>query len=235
MTSSSGRTKKLQNLKKPSCTQQYSVEIDRDVVMKQNQSTVNFTLGREQCALVGDSCGFKLEPEVQYKIMVRVETNETYADSEMFPFKLASETYVDIETLPLKVAKEKQLTMILIYVAVCCCLLLASGYLIHLIVRRIDERKTFRKHRTPKLNFSEDIATCEFKKFFALMTDNSNEKIEKEFEDIQKFSSLLPYIPKAGFEGSDRYRDIIPFDHNRVILDGDIENSYINASYINVS
>lgn len=71
------------------------------------------------------------------------------------------------------------------------------------------------------------------------MTANKNEKLIKEYKTIEADTAILEnYSFNAARQNSakNRYSNIHPFDHNRVVLsmdDGDTD--YINASYIDVS
>ena len=69
------------------------------------------------------------------------------------------------------------------------------------------------------------------------MTQNDNEKIKEEYKAINSFSDTLDkaFIASKANENLNRYKDIYPFDFNRVVLnDDEYENDYINASYVNV-
>lgn len=71
------------------------------------------------------------------------------------------------------------------------------------------------------------------------MTANKNEKLIKEYKTIEADTAILEnYSFNAARQNSakNRYSNIHPFDHNRVVLsmdDGDTD--YINASHIDVS
>lgn len=71
------------------------------------------------------------------------------------------------------------------------------------------------------------------------MTANKNEKLIKEYKTIEADTAILEnYSFNAARQNAakNRYSNIHPFDHNRVVLrmdDGDTD--YINASYIDVN
>lgn len=71
------------------------------------------------------------------------------------------------------------------------------------------------------------------------MTSNKNEKLIKEYKAIEADSAIFSnytFIAAKQNSAKNRYCNIHPFDHNRVLLsteDGD--SDYINASYVDVS
>lgn len=85
---------------------------------------------------------------------------------------------------------------------------------------------------------NKDIPVNEFGNFHREMIENSKEKIKEEYEMIQTFADSLEKtcIASKANEKLNRYTNISPFDYNRVVLfnDDELENDYINASYINV-
>lgn len=88
------------------------------------------------------------------------------------------------------------------------------------------------------MNDNKDISINDFANFYHKMIANDKEKIREEYTAIQAFSDGLDKtcIASIANEKLNRYSNISPFDYNRVVLnDDELENDYINASYINVS
>lgn len=85
----------------------------------------------------------------------------------------------------------------------------------------------------------DEINGKNFTERYNEMTANRNEKLIKEYKTIEADTAILEnYSFNAARQNSakNRYSNIHPFDHNRVVLsmdDGDTD--YINASYIDVS
>lgn len=87
------------------------------------------------------------------------------------------------------------------------------------------------------MNDNKDISINEFANFHRTMVANDNERMRDEYKAIQTFSESLDKtcIASVANEKLNRYSNISPFDYNRVVLnDDEMENDYINASYINV-
>ena len=82
-----------------------------------------------------------------------------------------------------------------------------------------------------------DISVNDFENFHNLMVAKNMKKINDEFRNLQTFGECFLETCHVSKDNQtlNRFKNISPFDSNRVILDQDeFENSYINASYIDV-
>lgn len=85
----------------------------------------------------------------------------------------------------------------------------------------------------------KSIKHCEatFNEHYEALIRNDRRLLNKEYEAIQNYEDnlkLSSLVAKAN-GNLNRYSNILPYDFNRVKLDGDeFEDEYINASFINV-
>ncbi|XP_063870793.1 receptor-type tyrosine-protein phosphatase H-like [Scylla paramamosain] len=73
--------------------------------------------------------------------------------------------------------------------------------------------------------------------YIELLEEDTQRRLEEEFEQVQQSSGKHPTVAASQDHNKDknRFRNILPFDHSRVILSpeaGQADSDYINANYI---
>ncbi|XP_028418440.1 receptor-type tyrosine-protein phosphatase S-like [Dendronephthya gigantea] len=78
------------------------------------------------------------------------------------------------------------------------------------------------------------VPIAEFISYVNMLKTNKNYEFHKEFDTLPKVMKASSEVAKKPFnKEKNRYKDIVTYDHSRVILSGNEDSDYINASYIN--
>ncbi|XP_028402574.1 receptor-type tyrosine-protein phosphatase S-like isoform X6 [Dendronephthya gigantea] len=84
-----------------------------------------------------------------------------------------------------------------------------------------------------KENTHSPVPVDEFAHFVKEMKANENYEFSKEYNDLPKNMNSSWEVSKKPFnKAKNRYGNIVTYDHSRVVLSGDENKDYINASYI---
>ncbi|XP_063696945.1 receptor-type tyrosine-protein phosphatase delta [Culicoides brevitarsis] len=197
------------------CIPQYQTTKKRWAVEDDNKP-IYFTIGMSDCTNDLDFCNGPLKPGTRYGVIVRIFTFTGYSDTQMMEFETDN------------------LIALLLIISVIAALLLSS-FIVGLML--LYKKGMFEP--SPGLTILPGIDEINGKNFmerYNEMTANKNEKLIKEYKTIEADTAILEnYSFNAARQNSakNRYSNIHPFDHNRVVLsmeDGDTD--YINASYI---
>lgn len=220
-----------------SCTPQYYAEDikhrNSDVLISVSETLMlEFGIGKTAC---DDSsaalCNGPLKSGTPYAITMRFYTQSGFADSG---------------TIEIKTDKDVPIVLIIIVFLVIMCIVFVIGF--YITYKKPKYSKFFSsssqiqsKYYSLSNSNSEfdrkDVPVQNFEMYYNEMITNENEKIKEEYKAIQFFSEGLDktIIASKANEKCNRYANISPFDNNRVVLnDDELENDYINASFVNV-
>uniref|UniRef100_A0A336L4J4 protein-tyrosine-phosphatase n=1 Tax=Culicoides sonorensis TaxID=179676 RepID=A0A336L4J4_CULSO len=198
------------------CIPQYQTTPKRLSVGENEFGPILYTIGTSDCTNDPNYCNGPLKPGTKYAVIVRIFTETGYSDTQMMVFET-----------------DRLIALLLIITLITA--LLSSGFLIGLLV--LYKKGMFEP--SPGLTILPGIDEINGKNFierYNEMTANKNERLIKEYKTIDADTAILEnYSFNAARQnsGKNRYSNIHPFDHNRVVLkmdDGD--SDYINASYI---
>lgn len=178
-------------------------------------------------------CNGPLKSGTKYGLTIRFYTENGFADSEFIYFDTDKQTPI--------------VAIIISFLVIMCIVFIIGFYITYkkprysiLISSRTDlnDSNYSPRNQTDNQFDRKDVPVQNFQEFYNEMIRNDNEKIKEEYKAIQFFSEGLDKTTLASKvnEIYNRYANISPFDHNRVVLnDDEFENDYINASYVNVS
>ncbi|XP_045102529.1 receptor-type tyrosine-protein phosphatase S-like isoform X2 [Portunus trituberculatus] len=84
---------------------------------------------------------------------------------------------------------------------------------------------------------AEGTVRVEDLRYIEVLEEDTQRRLEEEFEQVQQSSSKHPTVVASQDHNKykNRFRNILPFDHSRVILfseAGEADSDYINANYI---
>lgn len=208
----------------------------------QNYTKAKLVIGGNNCGFDDDQQSCELKPETDYELMIRLCTDETFADSDLMPFR-TNKVIVHINFVLLT-----SVAVLLLVLLVCVgFLIFYRDKITHLwfVVYHLTKLSPLTSYliinrhgkQAQSIKSTKDTCSDNFPVLFASMTGNENAKILEEFRAIVEHSSNLNLTSTAAIRHKqrNRYDNIHPFDYNRVVLDDEFKNDYINASYIDVS
>ncbi|XP_052873215.1 tyrosine-protein phosphatase 10D [Anopheles cruzii] len=211
------------------CTEQYQTTPKfwnpMQRLVRGETSAVEFVVGEERCDTGKEYCNGPLKPGTDYALVVRIFSRTGYTDSNLQFFRTDSLILVGLITGS---------------IVACCVLAFVSGLVILWRRQRLLSPAQL-AGRTPSEEPS-DIPLKNFPNQYDELFQSNREKVSKEFQAINYFADtvLQETVSQQSArenERKNRYVNILPFDSNRVQLDGHDEvegdaNDYINASYI---
>lgn len=228
-----------------SCTPQYyaeefnqtrsSARKRREVAIGESM-TLDVSVGKSNCDGITTICNGPLKSGTEYIMIIRFYTQSGFADSG----------HIHLVT-----DKEIPILVIVIVFLVIMCIVFVIGF--YITYKKPKYSKFFSSSSQTQLfesnNYSlsnshlasqfdrKDVPVQNFEMYYNDLIANENEKIKEEYKAIQFFSEGLDktIIASKANEKCNRYANISPFDNNRVVLnDDELENDYINASFVNV-
>ncbi|XP_055907424.1 phosphatidylinositol phosphatase PTPRQ [Eupeodes corollae] len=198
------------------CIRQYqTTPIRWQPIQPRSGNVIEYTIGAESCSNASKRfCNGPLKADTEYQMVIRLFTKSSFSDAAVLEFKTDS-----------------LIKLTLIWVSIISCLMVAfiAGFLYLYITKKIIW------HRESGHGIEDSFGDITSKNFAIFYNELSKrDKLQREFKELTVIATDLSFSASETNEYKNRYRDIFPYDKNRVILDIDADgNDYINASFIN--
>ncbi|XP_055854134.1 receptor-type tyrosine-protein phosphatase H [Episyrphus balteatus] len=198
------------------CIKQYqTTPIRWQPIQPRSGNIIEYTVGAESCSNISKRyCNGPLKPDTEYQMVIRLFTKSSFSDAGVLEFKTDS-----------------LIKLALIWISIISCLFVAfiGGFLYLYITKKIIW------HRESGHGIEDSFGDITSKNFAIFYNELSKrDKLQREFKELTVIATDLSFSASETNEYKNRYRDIFPYDKNRVILDIDADgNDYINASFIN--